>query len=96
MLPTLRPGDRLRVDARAYRARVPQAGEVVVLEDPADATRWLVKRVSAVDARAGTLEVRGDATATARDSRQFGPVPFRSVIGRVVRCYYPPDRARDL
>ncbi|MGI0129724.1 MAG: S26 family signal peptidase, partial [Thermoplasmata archaeon] len=96
MRPTLRPGDRLRVDPRAYRDRPPRVGEIVILVDPADATRWLVKRVSAVDPTAGTMEVRGDASANARDSREFGPVLLTSLIGHVYECYYPRDRRRHL
>jgi signal peptidase I len=48
MLPTLRPGDRLLVDRRAYRDRPPQVGEIVVLVDPELPARWLVKRVAGV------------------------------------------------
>lgn len=96
MVPTLRPGDRLLVDRRAYRDRPPRVGEIVVLADPEDATRWLVKRVFAVDALGETIEVRGDAAETARDSRRFGAVPTQLLIGRVYRCYNPPERRRDL
>lgn len=96
MLPTLRPGDRLLVDRGAYRDRAPRPGEIVVLVDPEEPSRWLVKRVSAVDVAGERVEVRGDAAAVARDSRRFGPVATRSLIGRVVRCYYPPERRRDL
>ncbi len=96
MLPTLRPGDRLQVDTRAYRDGPPRVGDIVVLVDPAEPARWLVKRVSALSRSAGTVEVRGDAAATARDSRQFGPVPLGSLVGRAVRCYYPRERRRDL
>ncbi len=48
MLPTLRPGDRLLVDRRAYRNRLPELGDIVVLMDPARTDRWLIKRVGAV------------------------------------------------
>jgi len=48
MQPTLRPGDRLRVDVRIYRTRAPAVGEIVVVVDPAAPSRWLVKRVAAV------------------------------------------------
>jgi hypothetical protein len=48
MRPTLAPGDRLRVDPRAYRDRPPRVGEIVVAIDPEAADRWLVKRVAAV------------------------------------------------
>ena len=95
MVPTLLPGDRLLVDRRAYRDRLPEVGEIVVLLDPEEPARWLVKRVAAVDARARSVEVRGDAADAARDSRRFGPVPARSVVGRVYRRYLPADRRRE-
>jgi nickel-type superoxide dismutase maturation protease len=96
MLPTLRPGDRLLVDPRAYRERSPLVGEIVVVVDPEEPSRWLVKRVASVDAAGGSIEVRGDAAEVARDSRRFGPVPLRSVVGRAYYCYYPVDRRRGL
>jgi hypothetical protein len=96
MTPTLAPGDRLLVDAGAYRRAEPRVGDVVVLEDPVDAHRWLVKRVTAVDPARATVEVRGDAGAIARDSRAFGPVPFRLLRGRVDRIDGPAARARRL
>lgn len=96
MAPTLRPGDRLLVDLGSYRRRPPAAGEVVVLVDPEEPGRWLIKRVATVDPVAGTVEVRGDAADLARDSRRFGPVPFRSVLGQAYRLYFPPERRRAL
>jgi signal peptidase I len=129
MTPTLEPGDRLLVDDRAYHDRVPRRGEIVVLVDPQEPGRWLIKRVAAVgpthlwrtvdgwvegrndpsgpeEAPAEALEmievppaavyVTGDAAETSRDSRQFGPVPLRNLVGRAVRCYAPRERRRDL
>jgi nickel-type superoxide dismutase maturation protease len=96
MLPTLRPGDRLRVDPGAYRRRPPRPGEVVVVADPERRVPRLLKRVAAVDARTGAVELRGDAPDGARDSRQFGAVPAAAIVGRVYRLYYPLDRAREL
>src|SRR5271170_1534726 len=48
MTPTLLPGDRLLVETGAYRERLPIVGELIVMVDPADPRRWLVKRVAAV------------------------------------------------
>jgi nickel-type superoxide dismutase maturation protease len=96
MAPALRPGDRLLVDPRAYQDRAPAVGDVVVLADPEARVRWLVKRVAAVDAPSGTVEVRGDAGEVARDSRRFGPVAVSAIVGRVYRCYFPLERRRDL
>ena len=95
MRPTLRPGDRLLVDRRAYRTRPPAVGEIVVAVDPEVPNRWLVKRVAGVDPEGRSIELRGDAVDVARDSRRFGPVPIDSVVGRVYRCYFPPERRRE-
>jgi nickel-type superoxide dismutase maturation protease len=96
MLPTLRPGDRLLVDPRAYRERSPTVGEIVVLVDPEEPSRWLVKRVTHVDPRGSSVEVRGDASEVARDSRRFGPVPLPSIVGRAYYRYFPVDRRTNL
>ena len=96
MVPTLRPGDRLLVDLGAYRGRLPSPGEVVVAPDPQGRVRWLVKRVTAVNPTAGTIELAGDTGGPSRDSRSFGPVPIGSVLGRAYRLYAPLDRQREL
>ncbi len=126
MEPTFRPGDRLLVDPIAYRDHGPERDDLVVVADPAEPERWLLKRVVATagdyvrvtqggverrrsrtpsDARApeGALEelevpsdhvfVLSDRPAHTRDSRQFGSVHRRAILGRVWRRYYPPDRA---
>ena len=94
MRPVLAPGDRLLVDPTAYRSRPPRVGEIVVVVDPEDPTRWLVKRVAAV--APGTVVVVGDRDEVSRDSRRFGPVPLASVVGRVYRRYFPAERRADL
>ncbi len=95
MRPTLEPGDRLMVDTGAYHDRAPRVGEIVVVVDPDATARWLVKRVHAVDPESGSVDVRGDATEVARDSRRFGPVAPLAIVGRVYRLYFPPARRRD-
>lgn len=96
MAPTLLPGDRLLVDTRAFRKRLPRVGEVIVFADPEAPGRWLVKRVSRVDEASGAVEVRGDAAELSRDSRRFGPLPARLLVGRAYRLYFPPERRREL
>ena len=86
MAPLLLPGDRLLV-VSLLRLRV---GDVVALRDPRDAGRVLVKRVASL--RGGTVEVLGDNAAASTDSRTFGPVPLRALLGRAVLCYHPPAR----
>ena len=36
--------------------------------------------------------VLGDNTANSKDSRYFGPIPRDSIIGRVLKIYWPPSR----
>lgn len=55
---------------------------------PEDATQ-------AITLASSTIYVMGDAP-TARDSRRFGPVPLRAVIGRAYRIYAPARRRRDV
>lgn len=88
MAPRLVEGDRLLVLRTG--ARRLQAGHMVAVRDPRDESRVLVKRVSVV--RRGDVEVLGDNPAASTDSRTFGPVANRLVLGRVVYRYHPPTR----
>ena len=45
MEPTFRTGDYLVADKLAYRLRAPERGDVVIVRDPSDPTRDLIKRV---------------------------------------------------
>ncbi len=88
MEPTLREGDWLVAVAPWRR---PRAGDLVVLRDPRDARRLLVKRVRAVRAD-GACEVAGDEPARSTDSRAFGPVPPGEVVAWVAFRYAPLGR----
>lgn len=87
MEPTLVSGDRLVV----ARTGPPKTGDLVALRDPFDRRRVIVKRVAAV--HRGELVVRGDNADASVDSRVFGPVPNRDVLGKLVRRYAPASRA---
>jgi len=86
MRPTLVPGDRLVV-VRGRRAR---PGDLVTLPDPRSPQRVVVKRVLRVDGDG--VAVGGDNPDASTDSRTFGPVPARSIRGRVVYRYFPEER----
>jgi len=74
MVPAYRPGARLTAVRRWRRVR---AGDVVIVRDPRDPSRWLLKRCAR---RVGDqLELRGDNAGSSTDSRDFGPVPVRAV-----------------
>lgn len=92
MEPTLMPGDCLLVDPEAYVERSPSSGELVLVPDPREATRLLVKRVASVDPD-GWLRLGGDAPDASTDSRTFGSVDPSRVEGRPWYRYLPLGRA---
>ena len=89
MLPTFADGDwlllRIVRDGTAIAA-----GDVVLVERPDRAGLLLLKR--AVRRTADGWWVEGDNAAASDDSRLFGPVPDRLVLGRVVARYHPEPR----
>ena len=91
MSPGLHAGDWLLVDPDAYRARAPAPREIVVVPDPRDERRLVVKRVEAVDPD-GRLTLAGDSPAESTDSRTFGAVDATRVVGRAWARYWPPRR----
>ncbi len=97
MSPTLRPGDFVVVDRRAFAHRAPARGDVILIRDPREPGRTLVKRVANVDLH-GSLWVLGDNPEQSTDSRAFGAVAPGTVLGRVRWRYWPPgalSRARQ-
>jgi nickel-type superoxide dismutase maturation protease len=74
MAPTYLPGERLTALRRWRRVR---QGDVVVVRDPRNPARWLLKRCVA---RVGSLlDLRGDNVVASTDSRDFGLVPSSDV-----------------
>jgi nickel-type superoxide dismutase maturation protease len=92
MSPTLAPGDWLMVDPDAYAERSPAVGDLVLVPDPREASRLLVKRVSAVHDDGRHLCLAGDAPDVSTDSRAFGGVEASRVEGRPWFRYWPPSR----
>jgi nickel-type superoxide dismutase maturation protease len=88
MMPTYRPGDRLTALRRWRPVRV---GDVVVVRDPRDHSRWLLKRCVATNH--SMLDLRGDNPAGSTDSRSFGLVSSRDVGYVVVGAKRAPSEA---
>jgi hypothetical protein len=62
----------------------------VALADPRIPSRTMIKRVAGFDG--SRVVVRGDNDAASTDSRHFGPVEPRALIGRVIYRYHPEHR----
>jgi nickel-type superoxide dismutase maturation protease len=85
MLPDVSPGERVLVNRAAYWLGRPSVGDLVVLRDPRDASRLLLKRLEGQDG--DRWLVAGANAAASTDSRTFGPVPRESLVGKVVWRY---------
>jgi len=86
MTPALSPGERVLVNRAAYWRVPPKAGDVVVVRDPRERDRLLIKRIDA-PAGDGAWLVRGDNAIASTDSRAFGPVGRELVVGKVLVRY---------
>jgi nickel-type superoxide dismutase maturation protease len=86
MQPALHPGDRVLVSTWS-RLNV---GDIAVLRDPEAGRTWLVKRI--VERTPDGFVVRGDNPNMSRDSRVFGAVDGRLMIGKVVLRYLSSTR----
>jgi nickel-type superoxide dismutase maturation protease len=81
MAPSVSPGERVFVNRAAYWFGTPKAGDVVVLRDPREPDRLLLKRIDV--AHGNSFEVAGDNPDASTDSRAFGPVPATLILGKV-------------
>ena len=91
MAPGLLPGDWLLVEPTSVSSSPPSAGQLVVVPDPRQSHRLLVKRVGTVR-EDGQLWLVGDSANDSTDSRTFGAVDVAAVVGRPWFRYWPPFR----
>ena len=87
MEPALREGDWVLV---LPPRRTPRAGDVVLVRDPRERSRLLLKRVAEV--KDDGIVVAGDRSDHSTDSRTFGAVPPDLVLGRAAFRYSPLRR----
>ncbi|MDP2641311.1 MAG: nickel-type superoxide dismutase maturation protease [Candidatus Yanofskybacteria bacterium] len=81
MEPFCREGDFVLVNRMSYLLSHPCVGDVVVFSDPARKDFLLVKRVARIS-RGGLVWVEGDNTQGSYDSRTFGWIPRKAILGK--------------
>lgn len=79
MLPTLRPGDKVLIDPKA----IVRVGDIVLTSHPFRSSIRTIKRLRSIEPD-GRLFLIGDNAAESTDSRTFGLVAEKDVIGKVV------------
>ena len=84
MEPAYRSGDRLFISHLIYFFRRPRIKEVIVLGDPRT-DRLILKRIEGVSG--DDYFVSGDNLEASTDSRAFGPVTKKDILGKVILRY---------
>lgn len=86
MEPTFKEGQILLVSSIPYLFQKRKVGDVVVIKDPRDG-RLLLKRIEKKEK--DKYFVAGDNPASSTDSRTFGPIPRKNILGKVIlySCY---------
>lgn len=111
MAPQVLKGDLVIADKTAYKKHPLKVGDIIILVFPDDRSKVLIRRIEGLpgdrltlaDGREvmvphGTAYVLGDAPQQGDyiDSREFGPVDLRDVVGKVRQIYFSigPDSIR--
>ena len=84
MEPKFYNGDKLFVSERFYKLRKPRVGDAVIIKDPRD-KRLILKRIESIEGK--KYFVRGDNIEWSTDSRAFGAVHFKDIVGKVIVKY---------
>jgi len=109
MEPAVLRGDRVLADKTAYRRMAPRKGDVVIFVYPDDRSKIFMKRITGLPGSDITLPdgkqesvphgmvyVLGDNSGSSIDSRQFGFIQLRDILGKVRQVYFSigPDGVR--
>lgn len=87
MMPSLEPHQEVLISPRAYKNVLPRSGDIVVAYHPVQTDLLIVKRILFVE-EDGRCYLQGDNAIESNDSRQFGLVSKKQIIGKV-HCLLP-------
>ena len=84
MSPLLMPGDEVLINPGAFRQDLPCVGDIVVARHPYITDQKIVKRIVAIT-EDGRCHLQGENSDSleSSDSRSFGAVPPKLLLGRV-------------
>jgi signal peptidase I len=106
MAPAVESGDYLLADKSAYRRMSPRTGDLVIFYNPDNRSQMYIKRIVAlpgstvagtdIEVPHGYVYVMGDNSANSTDSRSFGFLPLRDIVGKARQIYFSsgPDGIR--
>lgn len=82
MQPLLQPGEEILINPFAYKKASPQVNDLVVATHPKKADIEIIKRISHIT-EDDNLFLIGDNPKHSTDSRNFGAIPLKNIIGKV-------------
>ncbi len=88
MEPTFDNGNYLIVDEISYRFEKPKIGDVIIFRYPLDPSKYFIKRIVNIP-KEGEYFVEGDNRGASFDSRSWGNVPEKNIIGRAFLRLWP-------
>lgn len=97
MVPNFHNGDYLIIDEITFQFRPPQKGEVIVFRYPKNPSQFYIKRVAGLPGETikdtalayDEYYVLGDNSSASSDSRFWGPVKEKFIIGRAILRLWP-------
>lgn len=81
MLPVFEDGQIIFVNRLAYLFHAPQKNDIIALIDPRD-SKILIKRIAKIKGK--LYFVQGDNKIHSTDSREFGMIKRKSIVGKVL------------